>query len=429
MQQLVRGAKRLGGTVAPPGDKSISHRALIFNALANGEARVSNLAPGGDCRSTLRCLRALGVRIEPAVEDGVVVVRGAHVHGLREPQDVLHAGNSGTTMRLLSGGLAGQPFLSVLTGDSSLRSRPMGRLIEPLRLMGAHISGRQGGTLPPLVIQGREIQGITYTLPVASAQVKSALLLAGLLARGDTVVIQPAVSRDHTERMLRAMGCSLEEDGLTVRIRPGQPAALDVEVPGDLSAAAFWLVAGAAHPQAKIRITDTGVNPTRCGVLEVLEAMGARVVVENHRLQGGEPVADLVVESSQLQGVEVRGPLIARVVDELPVLAVAACFARGTTVIRDAGELRVKESDRIATTVRELARLGAQVEELPDGMIIRGTGQLTGSRCRSHGDHRLAMALGVAAILARGETVIQGAQAASVSYPAFWEHLRQLSLG
>ena len=425
MTQTIRKPVTIRWSVTPPGDKSVSHRSLILNAIARGTATVTGLSSGGDVLSTMRCLRELGVRIEPTLDGGSVTVWGSQGH-LTEPEDVLDAGNSGTSMRLLSGLLGSQPFLSVLTGDGSLRSRPMGRIVEPLRLMGAHILGRGNGSHAPLIIRGGPLNGIEYTLPVASAQVKSSVILAGLSAQGETVLHQPARSRDHTERMMRAMGGEIREEGLTLLLRPGKLKAVNVQVPGDISAAAFWMVAGVCHPDARITIRSVGINPTRAGILEALEAMGARITRQAPRLEGGEPVADLLVESSDLVATEVGGDLIPRIIDELPALAVAACFARGSTVIRDAQELRVKESDRILTTVKELSRLGAMVEELPDGMVIHGTGRLAGGLCESHGDHRLAMALAVAGVLADGETTVNGSETAQISYPQFWQHMRQL---
>ncbi|MBI4232919.1 MAG: 3-phosphoshikimate 1-carboxyvinyltransferase [Chloroflexi bacterium] len=424
MRQVVTAPVCLQGTVTPPGDKSISHRAALFNAIAQGTARVVNYSPGGDCLSTLRCLRALGVEWERD-GDGVLAIQGTG-GALREPEDVLNAGNSGTTVRLLSGILAGQPFFSVVTGDRSLRSRPMGRVVQPLRLMGADVRARKGDTQLPLVIQGGSLRGIEYSLPVASAQLKSCLLLAGLFAQGETILHEPAASRDHTERMLQAMGARLTVDGRTVRLQPGQPTALDVRVPADISAAAFWLVAGVAHPNASVRVNGVGINPTRTGVLDALTAMGASVRVTNLREEGGEPVADLVAQSSVLRGTEISGDLVPRLLDEIPVLAVAACFAQGTTVIRDAAELRVKESDRLRTMAQELGRLGAEVQELPDGLVIQGTHRLQGARCRSYGDHRVAMSLAIAGLLGQGETLIEGAECASISYPGFWDQLRSL---
>ena len=426
MKQVIRRPRTIRGSVTPPGDKSISHRALILNAIASGTAAISGLSDGEDVQSTMRCLERLGVQIEVG-KLGAVRVHGSQGH-LQEPEEILDAGNSGTSMRLLCGLLAGQPFLSVLTGDSSLRSRPMGRIVEPLTLMGAQVLGRKNGTLPPLSIRGGPLKGIEYSLPVASAQVKSSIILAGLSAHGETVLHQPAQSRDHTERMLRAMGGEVEEDGLSLLLRPRRLSAVDIDVPGDVSAAAFWMVAGLCHPDAELTITGVGVNPTRTGIMEALEGMGARISRKPRTTTGGELVADVRVQSSDLRATVVGGELMPRIIDELPVLAVAACFATGTTLIRDAQELRAKESDRITTTVRELSRLGASIEELPDGMAIHGTGRLTGGACESHGDHRLAMALGVAGLLAEGETAVDGAEHAAISYPGFWDHMQQLSI-
>jgi len=429
MNRTVRAARRLRGTIEPPGDKSISHRAAILNAVAQGEAAVENFQTGADCLATIRCLRALGVHIESPAP-GALRVQGVGRSGLREATAVLNAANSGTTLRLLAGLLAAQPFFSVLTGDASLRSRPMGRIAEPLRAMGARIQGRAGGTRPPLAIEGGRLRGIRYRLPVASAQVKSALTLAGLYAEGETVLEEPAPSRDHTERMLRAMGAAIVAGeggpaGVRLQVSPlkAELAPLSLRVPGDISAAAFWMVAAAAHPDAELRLTGVGVNPSRSGIIDALRAMGARIAVEEERTWGCEPVADIIVRSSRLRGTVVEGALIPRLIDEVPALAVAACLAEGETVVRDAGELRVKESDRIRATVGELQRLGARIQELPDGMVIRGVGSLRGAACGSHGDHRLAMALAVAGLLAAGETTIRGAEAVVVSYPGFWNDL------
>ena len=413
------------GSIAPPGDKSISHRALIFNAIAGGTATVSGLSNGEDVLSTTRCLKALGVQIGSGAPVGTVMVSGTGGR-MEEPGDVLDTGNSGTSMRLIAGLLATQPFLSILTGDESLRTRPMSRILQPLKLMGAGILGRNGDTLAPLAIRGGALRGIEYTIPVASAQIKSSIMLAALSAHGETVLHQPARSRDHTERLVKAMGGVVEENGLSLVVRPSDLSCVDVNIPGDISAAAFWVVAAVCHPNSRIVLRNVGVNPTRDGILVVLESMGARISRVNQRNERGEPVADLHVESSELKSTEVGGELIPQIIDELPVLAVAACFASGTTVIKNAQELRVKESDRIFTTVKELSRLGARVEESPDGMLIHGTGRLVGARCRSHRDHRLAMALGVAGLLAEGQTVVDGAEAANISYPQFWDHLQQL---
>jgi 3-phosphoshikimate 1-carboxyvinyltransferase len=371
-------------------------------------------------------MRALGVVIEPQGRSGLFV-QGAGDKGLKEAEDVLSAENSATTMRILAGLLAAQPFLSVITGDVSLRARPMDRVIQPLRLMGAQIWGRDNDSRAPLVIKGGGLHGIRYTLPVASAQLKSALLLAGLYAKGESVIVEPMPSRDHTERMLRAMGAKIQVKGNAISISPSGLKALDIVVPGDISSAAFWLVAGAIHPHASIQMRSVGVNPTRSGILDVLKSMGAILTVENERLVGGEPVADIKVQSSHLIGIEIGGELIPRVIDEIPLIALAASVARGKTVIRGAQELRVKETDRISATVKELSKLGADVEELPDGMVVRGKKKLRGASCDSHGDHRLAMMLGIAALIAEGETRIDNAEVVNISYPKFWLDLKRLS--
>ena len=389
MEQTVRSPERLAGALAVPGDKSVSHRSLILNAIASGSATVTGISDGADVRSTAACLRAMGVSIEPLDEPGSFQVAGLG-SSLQEPADMLDAGNSGTSMRLLSGLLASQDFLSVLTGDGSLRSRPMGRIVQPLQQMGASIMGRGGDTLAPLAIRGGNLRSIEYEMPVASAQVKSCLMLAGLAASGPTVLHQPALSRDHTERMMTAMGARVESDGLALTLHPAELQAVDVAVPGDISSAAFWMVAGLIHPNARVTITGVGLNPSRAGIIDALQMMGAgdSLLLENERVEGGEPVADVVASSASLKGIELGGEIIPIMIDELPVLAVAACFAEGETVIRDAAELRVKESDRIATTVSELTRLGGQLEPRDDGMVIHGVGRLSGAEVESHGDHR-----------------------------------------
>jgi 3-phosphoshikimate 1-carboxyvinyltransferase len=422
--------KQLVGEIAVPGDKSISHRALILSSLADGRSQISNLSPGKDCRSTINCLRALGIKlIKQGEKPSTVSVIGVGRAGLTEAKNVLNAGNSGTTMRLLGGLLSSQPFLSVITGDISLRSRPMKRLIEPLRLMGAEIYGRENDTLAPLIIRGKNLHGINYLLPVPSAQIKSAILLAGLFAKGDTILEQPQPSRDHTELLLKRMGVHIESKNNSILLTPvkEQLAAVDLNVPGDISSAAYWLVAGAIHPNAKIKILNCGVNPTRTGVIDVLLNMGARLRIENQRVEGNEPVADLNIESSRLKGTEIGGDLIPRLIDEIPLIAVAGCVAEGKTTIRDANELRVKESDRIASTSRELARLGARIDELPDGMVVYGGEPLVGNEVQSHHDHRLAMSLAVAGLVARGNTSIQNARVAAISNPNFWEELKILA--
>ena len=428
MEKRISSPRRLSGSITVPPDKSISHRAAILNAIASGPAVVENFLVAEDCLSTIACLRSLGVSwsLRENHDGGSdLTITGRGLAGLSESADVLDAGNSGTTMRLLAGLLAGRPFLSIITGDDSLRSRPMARIVEPLRQMGAQVYGRDSDTLAPLVIMGRRLRGIRYRSPVASAQVKSALLLAGLQAEGETLYEEPVRSRDHTERMLRAMGAGLREENNALRLSPlaKDLAPLSLRVPGDFSAAAFWLVAAALHPDADLTLRGVGLNPTRSGLLDVLKEMGADIVVSEERIVGGEPVADLRARSGKLKGIEVDGPTVVRLIDEVPVLAVAASLAEGRTTVRDVGELRLKESDRVKLLVHELRRMGARIDEEGDALVIEGTDRFTGAVCDSHGDHRLAMALAVAGVVAEGETVIRGAEASDVSYPGFWQVL------
>lgn len=416
--------------VRPPGDKSVSHRAAILNAIAHGAAAIENFATGADFASTLRVLSALGIHIQRSQRPGgggeILTVHGAGALGLQEPADVLDAGNSGTTIRLMSGLLAGRDFPSVLTGDDSLRSRPMGRIIEPLSSMGAHIHGRSGDRFAPLVFAGGELQAIDYQLPVASAQVKSCILLAGLRAQGETIVHSPAISRDHSERMLHAMGAHVETEGMVVSVRPSDLSAIDVAVPGDVSSAAFWLIAGIVHPDAEVNVENVGLNPTRTGVLTVLEEMGADIRVRNRREAAGEPVGDLVARSSALRGIEIGGDLVPLLIDEIPVLCVAAALAEGETVVRDAEELRAKETDRISASAQWLRNAGIDVEERRDGMVIQGGRAIRGADCDSFGDHRMAMAQAVAGLVSEGPMRIQRAEAADISYPSFWRDLEAL---
>lgn len=432
MKLSVLPARELSGTLVPPPDKSVSHRAAILNSIAAGEAIIDNFSDGADCQSTLKCLRALGVIAERIPTEngakGALKINSPGLREFQEPKDILNASNSGTTMRFLVGLLGATPFVSVLTGDHSLRSRPMGRIVQPMQMMGAQIMGRGRDSLAPLTIRGGDLRGIEYDLPVASAQLKSSLVLAALFAQGETILHQPAHSRDHTERMLAAMGAHIKEDGMALVVRPvDNLRPLNVNVSGDISSAAFWMVAAAAHPNANVLLTNVGINPTRAAVLDILIEMGGKITVENKRIEGGESVGDLHIESSELRGVEISGDQIPIAQDEIPILALAACFAKGTTVIRDAQELRVKESDRLQTTARELSKLGANIEELPDGLVIQGMGSLKGGTCRSYGDHRIAMTLGIAGLLAQEEVFINGSEAASVSYPGFWGDIELLS--
>ncbi len=421
----------LRGQIQVPGDKSISHRALMLGALAQGETRIQGLLLGEDPRSTAACFRAMGAEISE-LNTELVTVRGVGVGQLQEPVAVLDSGNSGTTMRLMLGLLASQPnrFFTV-TGDASLRSRPMKRVIQPLQQMGAEIWSRSGG-YAPLAVQGKLLKPIHFQSPIASAQVKSCILLAGLLAEGQTTVTEPALSRDHSERMLRAFGAKVTVDPETCSATvtgPSQLTGQTVIVPGDISSAAFWLVAGAIVPDSELLIENVGVNPTRTGILEALALMGANVQQENQRLVAGEPVADLRVRSSALKSCTIAGDLIPRLIDEIPILAVAATLAEGTTVIRDAAELRVKESDRLAVMATQLNRMGAKVTELPDGLEIVGGMPLTGTEVDSYTDHRIAMSLAIAALVASGQTVIHRAEAAAISYPDFTPTLQQVCVG
>ncbi|MFQ5882672.1 MAG: 3-phosphoshikimate 1-carboxyvinyltransferase [Candidatus Methylomirabilales bacterium] len=423
------GARGLRGTLTVPGDKSISHRAIILGALADGLTEISRYLRSQDCQRTVEAARALGVEVE-GWEGEPLRILGKGFHGLREPAEVLDCGNSGTTMRLLTGVLAGQSFLSVLTGDASLRRRPMDRIILPLKQMGAGIWGRARDTLPPLVVRGAGLRGLTYQSPFASAQVKSAILLAGLFAEGPTTVVEPALSRDHTERMLDACGQRLERGDRTVTLIPSAPLkGQRMSVPGDFSSAAFFLVAGLILPDSDLTLEGVGVNPTRTGLLEVLQAMGGAVEVLQEEESAGEPRARLRVRSSHLSGVEARGDLIPRLIDEIPVLAVAAACAEGKTIIRDAAELRVKESDRIRAIAHELSRMGIATEELQDGLIIHGGISLQGACCESYGDHRMAMALTVAGLRADGETTVLDTACIQTSFPGFVEIFQDLLPG
>ncbi len=419
----------LSGRIRVPGDKSISHRALMLGSLATGETTISGLLLGEDPRSTASCFQALGAEISPLNSD-LVKVKGIGLGNLQEPNGILDAGNSGTTLRLMLGILAAQPdrFFTV-TGDDSLRSRPMSRVVKPLAEMGAKIWGRQQASLAPLAIQGQRLHSIHYHSPIASAQVKSCILLAGLMATGKTTVTEPILSRDHSERMLSAFGAEVAIDPDTSSVTITGQAQLkgqSVIVPGDISSAAFWLVAGAIIPGSELWIENVGVNPTRTGILEVLGMMGAEIELVNQRIVTGEPVADLRVRYSALKACEIAGAVIPRLIDEIPILAVAAIFAQGTTVIRDAAELRVKESDRLAVIASELNRLGAKITELPDGLEITGGTTLTGTDVDSHTDHRVAMSLAIAALASQGQTTIHRAEAAAISYPDFLTTLPQI---
>ncbi|MDC4227545.1 MAG: 3-phosphoshikimate 1-carboxyvinyltransferase [Candidatus Manganitrophus sp.] len=412
----------LRGTITVPGDKSITHRAVIFSALGEGPSEVIGYLPSEDCERTITAFREMGIAISVETVNGLpsLHVQGKGLWGLTEPTGVIDCGNSGTTLRLLTGLLAGKPFFSVLTGDASLRKRPMRRVIDPLRSMGAEICGRSGGNLAPLAISGKKLNGIDYRLPIASAQVKSAILLAGLTASGVTTLSEPSRSRDHTERMLRSLGVRFEENNGRLSIVGGSSyPGKRIEVPGDLSSAAFFLVAGAIIEGSEITIRKIGVNPTRSGLLEVLKEMGAEITVTPLEPMGDEPVADLTVRSTSLHGAVIGGDLIPRTIDEFPILCVAAAAAEGETVIRDAQELRVKESDRIAAMAQALRGMGIAVEEFPDGMRIEGKKKWKGTLCETHGDHRIAMSMAIAGLVAEGGNEIDDVACIDTSFPGF----------
>jgi len=418
----VRAAGPLRRDLTVPGDKSVSHRALLFAALGEGTSRIRGLQGGLDVASTRRAIEGLGVTVRD--EGEAVVVEGRGVGGLAEPDDVIDCGNSGTTIRLLTGVLAGHSFLSVLTGDASLRRRPMARVLDPLREMGALALGREEDTRAPLVLRGGSLRALSWQLPVASAQVKSAVLLAGLHARGVTWVEEPELSRDHTERMLAAMGAEVLREDTRVGIR-GQPRlrAAEFEVPGDPSSAAFWVAAALLVPGSRVRVRGISLNPTRTGFFRILQRMGAQVALEPTGEACGEPIGDVVAEHGPLRGVEVFPSEVPAAIDEFPVLGALAATATGATEVRGAEELRHKESNRIDTLADELRKAGVAVETYPDGLRIAGGAGLRPARFESHGDHRLAMALGVLALAIPGGAQISGAEAASVSYPGFWKEL------
>lgn len=418
------GARPLRGRLRIPGDKSISHRALMFAALGNGRSTIMHLATGADVRATRSALEHLGVGVRS--RNGAVVVDGNGIDAWTEPETVLDCENSGTTMRVLSGALASRPFLSVLTGDASLRKRPMARVVEPLRSMGATIDGRDRANHAPLAIRGGPLRAMRHELGVASAQVKSSLILAGLAAGGRTEVVSPGVSRDHTERMLAALGAPVVCDGLTVAVERGAPEPFEIDVPGDPSSAAFFAVAAAITPGSDVVLEDVSCNPTRVGFVDVLTRMGADIELEQTGEQCGEPVGVLRVRASALRATSIAGPEIPNVIDEIPALAMAAAFAEGVTDIRDAAELVVKESNRIGTLQQELAQLGIGVEARDDGLSIRG-GRPHAGQCASHGDHRIAMAAAVAAHALEEETTVRGWRAVSSSYPEFAEDLARLA--
>jgi 3-phosphoshikimate 1-carboxyvinyltransferase len=424
-EKIKGNSKPLLGELTPPGDKSVSHRSLIIGSLAGGMTGVSGFLNCEDTISTANAMRKLGVDID--INGSDVKITGKGLYGLSEPEDVIDAGNSGTTTRLLTGLLCAQGFFTAVTGDKYLRARPMKRVVDPLRQMGAKITGREGGNKLPIAIEGGALKGISYKLPVASAQVKSALLLAGLYAEGETEVIEPAPTRDHTERMLSHFGVKLQKNENSIRItRQNEFTGRDISVPADMSSAAFFIVGALINPGSELLIRNVGINPLRTGVIDVLRRMGGNIEITNEREVSGEPVGDILVKSGDLRATVIEGDMIPKAIDELPVIAAAACFAEGETVIRDASELRVKETDRIKAMTEELLKLGARATEFEDGMSIEGGKKLIGAKCSSWGDHRIAMAVAITATRAKGVTEIDGAECVSVSFPGFFDVLRRL---
>ncbi len=425
IDRVIAPVTQLEGEFVVPGDKSISHRSIMFASLAEGTSRISGLLRGEDCLSTLAAFKSLGIEVEDRAADELII----HGRGLmlQEPADVIDCGNSGTTMRLMSGILAAQPFFSVLTGDRYLRNRPMGRVINPLKTMGATILGRSDCSKAPFALCGGQLKPLEYHSPIASAQVKSALLLAGMQIEGTTTVYEPHLSRDHSERMLRYFGADVVSfDGGASITGPVKLQGRDVTVPGDISSAAFFLVAGLIVPGSELLLKNVGINPTRSGIIDILHQMGGSIELLNEREIGGEPVADLLVKSSSLKGINIDGELIPRAIDEFPVVSVAAAFAEGVTTISDAKELRVKETDRIAAMCECLGALGADITPLEDGMRIVGGGELSGGTVQSFGDHRIAMSMAIAALRAGSAVEILDTQCTETSFPGFWELLFSL---
>lgn len=415
----------LKGIIQIPGDKSISHRAVMFGSLAKGDTRITNFLQGADCLSTISCFQKMGISIESNVDH--VIIHGKGLHGLSAPTEILDVGNSGTTTRLISGILAGQNFTSEIIGDASIQKRPMKRIITPLSQMGADIISLKENGCAPLRINGKPLSAIHYQSPVASAQVKSCVLLAGLYADGETLVTEPALSRNHTELMLSSFGATVKSIGTTASILPDpELIGQDIEVPGDISSAAFFIAAALMVPGSEVCIKHVGINPTRNGILRICEAMGADIKMENKRIMGGEPVADLIVRSSSLHGTVIEGDIIPTLIDEIPIIAVLAAYADGTTVIRNAEELKVKESNRLDIMVESLTAMGVDIEGTEDGMIIRGGKPLHGAVIDSHLDHRIAMAFAVASLIAEGTTTITRADCVDISYPNFYSDLNSL---
>lgn len=419
--------KSLKGTLTVPGDKSISHRSIMLGSLASGVTEVHNFLQGADCLSSIGCFRAMGVEIENDNANDIVRIHGNGIRGLKAPTSILNVGNSGTTLRLMSGILSAQDFYTAVHGDASIQKRPIKRVITPLSLMGAKIVSIRENDCAPFQVTGTALKGITYHSPVASAQVKSAILLAGLYANGETTVIEPSLSRNHTELMFKMFGADIQTEGVTATVRPvSELYAQRINIPGDISSAAYFIVAGLITPNSEICITNVGINPTRDGIIQVCKAMGADITLENIRGDEGEPVADIVVRTSELHGTTIGSHLIPTLIDEIPVIAVMACFAKGQTIIKDAQELKVKESNRIDMICKNLSAMGADITPTDDGMIIEGGQTLKGAVIDSHLDHRIAMSFAIAALNAEGVTEITDAQCVDISYPGFFKDLEAL---
>ena len=421
MNQIITPKKNIHATITVPGDKSISHRSIMFGALAKGVTEIEGFLMGEDCLSTINCFQKLGINIEQY--QNKILVHGKGLHGLTAPTEILDVGNSGTTLRLISGILSAQPFCSQLTGDSSIQKRPMNRIAVPLRNMGAVLKGNDDNKLfAPFTIEGRQLKGITYTLPVASAQVKSAILLAGIFAECETVVIEPQPTRDHTEIMLRYMGADIQKIGNEIHCKPAEQLyAKKIVVPADISSAAYFMVMACICENSEILLKNVGINQTRTGIIDALKAMGGNIAIENESIINGEKIANIRVKYSALHGTTIGGADIPRLIDEIPVIAVAACFAKGTTIIKDAQELKVKESNRIQTIITELKKFGADITETEDGMIINGVEHLKGCTVESHNDHRIALAMSIAGACALGETTIVDAECVNISFPNFYD--------
>ncbi|MFC1562484.1 3-phosphoshikimate 1-carboxyvinyltransferase [candidate division KSB1 bacterium] len=422
MNRLIKKSDGICGEIAVPGDKSISIRSVIFGSIAEGDSFIKGLGTGGDIQSAVKCLKQLGVSFEE--KEGLVKISGKGLYGLSKPASIIDVGNSGTTLRLMSGVLAGQKFESVITGDDSIQSRPMKRITAPLKMMGAEIKGRDNDNYAPLSIIGKKLNSIKYVSPIASAQVKSSIMLAGLYAEGVTRISEPYKSRDHTERMMEYMGVRLNIDENRVSIEGGQSLkGREIFIPGDVSSAAFLIAAALVVNKSEILLKDVGINPARTGILDVLKRMGGNIDIQNIREKNSEPVADIVVKSSELKGVEISGEIIPRIIDEIPILAVVSALSDGETVIKDAAELRVKETDRIKSVVVNLKKMGAYAEEREDGMIIRGENKLKGAELESFGDHRIAISFAVAGLAAEGDTIIKDSEWAEISFPGFFDLL------